>query len=65
LTADLYKQVKHLIPSHVGVILDKSCVKNPKKQELLLEETILKNSFIRSLYRDSSKYILKHLNYFQ
>lgn len=57
MTKDLYKLVKEEIPKHVGVYVDGICVKNPKKQELGVDEQILKNSLIRSLYRDAEKLI--------
>ena len=52
---ELYEEVKNEIPSHIGVYLGGKCVKNPKKQELGVAEDILKNSMIRSLYREFEK----------
>lgn len=58
MTEDLYEKVKDEIPSHVGVYVGEmylKCVKKSKKQELEVEEEVLKMSLIRSLYRDSQK----------
>lgn len=52
----LYDAVKEEIPSHIGVYSDGSyCVKRAKKQPLSVPETMLKDSMIRSLHRDSDK----------
>ena len=55
LTKELYEEVKDEIPSHIGVYVGEGCVKNPKKQELGVSEDVLKNSMIRSLYREFEK----------
>lgn len=55
LTEELYNQVKDEIPRHIGVYIGQRCVKNPKKQELKVDEQVLKNSMIRSLYREFEK----------
>jgi undecaprenyl pyrophosphate synthase len=61
---ELYDEVKDEIPSHIGVYIGDWCIKNPKKQELQVDENILKDSLIRSLYRDSEKLIkLDNPNY--
>lgn len=52
----LYEQVKGEIPNHVGVYCGGDLVKRAKKQELQVEEEILKNSMIRSLHREFQKY---------
>ncbi|OZB98095.1 hypothetical protein [Paenibacillus sp. XY044] len=53
---ELYEQVKDDIPSHVGVITDgKYSIKKAKRQELSIDEKILKDSLIRSLSRDADK----------
>ena len=57
---ELYEKVKSEIPSHVGVYAswngsDLSCVKKPKRQELVLHPDIMKDSMIRSLYREYEK----------
>lgn len=53
---DLYVQVKDDIPSHIGVILNGNHVKKKaKKQELGIDEDVLKDSLIRSLYREAEK----------
>lgn len=56
LTQKLYEQVKNDIPSHVGVYVGSNCgycnlLKRAKKQELLVNEQMLKDSMIRSLSR--------------
>jgi len=52
---ELFEQVKHDIPSHIGVYIDGVSRKNAKKQELSIDEQILKNSMIRSLCREFDK----------
>jgi len=55
---ELYELVKDDIPSHIGVYLDGySLFKRAKKQELKVDEQVLKNSMIRSLYREVEKQI--------
>lgn len=51
----LYEQVKDEIPSHIGVYCGGDLVKRAKKQELGVDEQILKDSMIRSLYREYEK----------
>ena len=58
LTSDLYEEIKDEIPNHIGVYVGGSLVKKAKKQELSVNEQVLKDSMIRSLYRESEK-ILK------
>lgn len=65
----LYDAVKDEIPPHIGVYVGGECVKKAKKQPLNVDEGILKDSMIRSLYRDSDKlhkagneHLLDHLN---
>lgn len=52
---ELYEEVKDKIPTHIGVHNGSYCLKNAKKQKLFVDEQILKDSLIRSLYRDSEK----------
>jgi hypothetical protein len=52
---ELYEKVNDDIPKHIGVYIGNWCVKKPKKQELLVDEQVLKNSLIRSLAREFSK----------
>lgn len=54
---ELYQEVKEEIPSHIGVHNGISYVKRAKKQELTIDEQILKNSMIRSLSRENEKFI--------
>lgn len=54
---ELYEQVSDKIPRHIGVWLGDSCIKKAKKQELTIDEQILKDSLIRSLYREAEKVI--------
>lgn len=55
MTRELYEEVKDKIPKHIGVYCGEIIVKRPKKQELQIDEQILKNSMIRSLYREFEK----------
>lgn len=55
ITTKLYEQVKDEIPNHIGVYCGSSLVKRAKKQELQVDEQILKDSMIRSLYREYEK----------
>lgn len=56
---ELYEEVKDEIPKEIGVIgwtgSYLETTKRPKKQELKVDIDILKNSMIRSLYRDIEK----------
>ncbi len=52
---ELYEEVKDKIPKHIGVHNGSYCIKNAKKQELAVDEKILKDSLIRCLYRDAEK----------
>lgn len=55
MTKELYEEVKDEIPTHIGVYTYGTIVKRPKKQELQVDEKVLKDSMIRSLYRDAKK----------
>lgn len=57
MTSELYEQVKDEIPNHIGVYCGSSLVKKAKKQELKVEEKILKDSMIRSLSRENEKFM--------
>lgn len=57
ITNELYEQVKDEIPNYIGVYCGKVLKKRPKKQELKVDEQILKNSMIRSLSRENQKFI--------
>lgn len=52
---ELFEEVKEEIPSHIGVYCGSSLVKKPKKQPLGVDEQVLKDSMIRSLYREFEK----------
>lgn len=56
---ELYEEIKEGIPKEIGVYTWNGCslslVKRSKKQELKEDINVLKNSMIRSLYRDASK----------
>jgi len=54
---ELYNEVKNEIPPHVGVYAGKACVKKARRQELQVDEQILKDSMIRSLCREVTKQI--------
>jgi hypothetical protein len=55
LTKDLFEKVKDEVPFHIGVYVAGSCVKRAKKQLLIVEEQVLKDSLIRSLSREADK----------
>lgn len=55
LTQELYDKVKEEIPPHIGVYVHGFCAKRAKKQELIVDEQVLKDSFIRSLSREVDK----------
>ncbi len=58
MTSELYEEVKQDIPANIGVYLNGNhSVKRAKKQELKIDEQILKDSLIRSLSRDAGKLI--------
>lgn len=61
MTSELYEKVKDEIPNHIGVYIGGLSVKRAKRQELSIDEEILKNSMIRSLSRETEK-ILKSDN---
>lgn len=52
---ELYEQVAHEIPAHIGVYTDGVCRKKAKRQELGVDEQVLKDSMIRSLCREFKK----------
>jgi hypothetical protein len=52
---ELYEEVKDEIPNHIGVYIGDWCIKKAKKQELKITVNVLKDSLIRSLYRDAEK----------
>ena len=65
---ELYEEVKDEIPKHIGVLVYGgyilTLVKRPKKQELMVDEQVMKNSLIRSLYRESEKVVTsENVNY--
>jgi len=58
---ELYEQLKDEIPQHIGVYTEGACRKNAKRQDLGVDEQILKNSMIRSLYREAKKKLKSEL----
>ena len=52
---ELYEEVKDDIPKHIGVYTGSNCIKKAKKQELSVDEQVLKDSLIRSLSREFTK----------
>ncbi|MES9681742.1 hypothetical protein ABWK22_02255 [Gottfriedia acidiceleris] len=54
---ELFDKVQDEIPAHIGVYVNGTCVKKAKKQELLVDEKVLKDSMIRSLSREADKLI--------
>jgi len=57
ITKELYEQIKDEIPKHIGVYIGDWCVKRSRRQDLIVDEQILKNSMIRSLSRETEKVI--------
>lgn len=56
LPQELYDKVKDEIPAHIGVYVNGThSVKRAKKQELGVDEHVLKDSLIRSLYREADR----------
>lgn len=55
MTSEVYEKVKDEVPSHVGIYIMGRLVKRPKKQELTVDESVLKMSMIRSLSREADK----------
>lgn len=59
-TDEVYEKIKDEISSHIGVYTLSgnwvTSVKKAKRQELNVDEKILKDSFIRSLFRQAEKY---------
>lgn len=60
MTEDVYEKVKTEIPKDIGVLVKcgskVSSVKKSSRKELPVNERILKDSFIRSTFREASKY---------
>ena len=54
---DLYEDVKDDIPKHIGIHSGSNVIKNPQRQELGVDEQVLKDSLIRSLHRENEKFI--------
>lgn len=54
---ELYELVKDEIPKEIGIYIGGTLAKRPKKQELKVDEQILKDSMIRSLYRENEKFV--------
>jgi hypothetical protein len=60
MTKDVYEKVKDEIPIHIGAYIKSGkevcSIKKAKKQELTVDEKILKDSFLRSIFREAEKY---------
>nr|DAL85257.1 MAG TPA: DNA repair protein MmcB-like protein [Caudoviricetes sp.] len=54
---ELYEEVKDEIPPYIGVYTGEMCKKKARRQELKVDEQVLKDSMIRSLCRDVQKQI--------
>lgn len=52
---ELYNEVKDEIPKHIGVYTRYGSIKRATRQALGTDETVLKDSLLRSLYRDAEK----------
>lgn len=57
MTQELYEKVKDEIPKHIGVYVRGVCARKAKRQELGVDEDVLKMSMIRSLSRETDKTI--------
>lgn len=57
MTPELYTEVKNEIPGHIGVYIGSSCKIKSKRQELSIDEQVLKDSLIRCLSREAEKVI--------
>ena len=55
LTKEVYNAVKNEIPSDVGVYIGDSIVKGARRRQLVVDETVLRDSLIRSLHREAEK----------
>jgi hypothetical protein len=55
MTQELFEQVKNEIPEYIGVYIGGYLTRKAKKQELKVDEQVLKNSMIRSLCREAEK----------
>ncbi|WP_186370641.1 hypothetical protein [Shouchella miscanthi] len=55
MTEELFDKVKDEIPPGIGVYVHGWCKKRARKQELLIDEQVLKDSMIRSLAREAEK----------
>lgn len=54
---NLYEEVKQDIPKHIGIHNGSKVIKPAKKQKLAVDENMLKDSMIRSLFREYEKFI--------
>jgi predicted transcriptional regulator len=59
---ELYEEIKDEIPDHIGVFIGNGnfafCAKKARRQNLEIEDNILKISMIRSMNRDVEKNII-------
>jgi hypothetical protein len=54
---EVFEQVKQDIPDHIGVYCYGALVKRAKRRDLSVPADVLKDSMIRSLFRDYEKYV--------
>lgn len=60
ITPKLYEKIKDEVPEHVGIYVGGTCYKKAKYQEISQEtKDLLKNSMIRSLSRDATKFLMQ------
>lgn len=57
MTKELFNEVRDEVPDGIGVYVGGALTKRPKRQALKVDEQILKDSMIRSLYRENEKFI--------
>lgn len=55
MTRELFEMVQDDVPKHIGVYIGNYCIKKAKRQELQVDEQVLKDSMIRSLSREFNK----------
>jgi hypothetical protein len=55
MTKELFDQVWSEVPEEIGIYTGDFCNKRAKRQQLKEDEQVLKNSMIRSLYREFDK----------
>lgn len=61
ISPELYEKIKDEVPDNIGIYVGSTCCKKAKYQELSAEIIqLLKDSMIRSLSRDATKFLLQN-----